>query len=474
MRFVEFKVIKEAQEATYVAIGDSHAAQVAVMGGRSWLNLAVGGASSKGTHPKIQEMLGNISKIPKGSVVLVSLGANDTANAMTAGKPSRTPSSIAADVAAVIGRVNAQGPSKVVFLLFPNGPGRGSKDAKFYGGEFQDQVRAAIRSAVGVPIIDINGKPLYDGIHAGNSTYREVASEVMRMAKPASVAAPTTAAGTSTTSGISPKPAAEGNQFGDIQVPTTRREPAIADIQKFLTALAKSQGKPNPLPRHGIDGIRGRETTMAVMLFQRDNGLEVDGDPGPETVGKINAIIKSKPDIFKGITKSTDADVKPARGSFEKRKIDKSAIQDPDFNKKLQKIADKLGVAKSDLLAIMRLESGVDPSRQNDQSKAIGLIQFMPKTARELGTSTEELRNMTAVQQLDYVYEYFVMRGVRPGMNLGDLYLAVFWPAGVGKPDDYVIARKGNIVYTQNSGLDVNKDGIITAGDTRRAVQRYA
>jgi hypothetical protein len=71
MRFNEFKIINEAQSGVYVAIGDSHAVQVAIMGGKSWLNLAVGGASSKGRHPKIQQMLGNISKIPKGSVVLI-------------------------------------------------------------------------------------------------------------------------------------------------------------------------------------------------------------------------------------------------------------------------------------------------------------------------------------------------------------------------------------------------------------------
>lgn len=305
MRFKEFKIFREAAEGVYVAIGDSHAVQVAIMGGKSWRNLAVGGASSKGTHPKIQEMLGNISKIPKGSVVLISLGANDTANAMVPGKPSRTASSIAADVAAVVERVKAQGPSKVVFLLFPNGPGRGSKDAKFYGGEFQDQVRAAIKSAVSVPIIDINGKPLYDGVHAGNSTYREVAREVMGMAKPS-------ASGQGTT----PEPSAGNNKtdtkqddkeaqpLKQIEVPMGRVGPEIADIQKVLVALGYE------LPKYGIDGIRGAETSGAIRAFQKDNDLKVDGDPGPETVGKLNDILKSKPELSKKLTKSTVGDVK--------------------------------------------------------------------------------------------------------------------------------------------------------------------
>jgi peptidoglycan hydrolase-like protein with peptidoglycan-binding domain len=49
-----------------------------------------------------------------------------------------------------------------------------------------------------------------------------------------------------------------------------------------------------PLPKYGADGIRGPETSTAVSKFQSDNNLTVDGDPGPETVGKLNDILKSK------------------------------------------------------------------------------------------------------------------------------------------------------------------------------------
>lgn len=301
MRFTEFKALLEAEAGKYVAIGDSHAVAVAQMGGKQWINLAVGGASSKGSHPKITQMLGNISKIPKGSVVLVSLGANDTANAMTAGKPSRTPSSIASDVASVVSRVRDQGPSKIFFLLFPNGPGRGSKDAKFYGGEFQDQVRSAIKGALsGVSIIDINGKPLYDGVHAGMSTYKEVAQQVMGSAKPSQVS-----------QGTTPEPTAGDNKgdkeqqpLSQIEIPSGRVGPEIADIQKVLVALGYE------LPKYGIDGIRGAETSGAIKRFQKDNNLKVDGDPGPETVGKLNAILKSKPELSAKLSKSTVTDVK--------------------------------------------------------------------------------------------------------------------------------------------------------------------
>lgn len=351
MRFREFKIVKEAAEQPkFYTIGDSHAAQVAIVGGKDWVNLAVGGASSKGTHPKIQQMLSNISKVTKGSVVLISLGANDTANAMTAGKPSRTASSIATDVANVVDKVRAQGPSKIVFLLFPNGPGRGSKDAKFYSGEFQDQVRSAIKNAIGdVEVIDINGKPLYDGIHAGNATYKEVANQVKAKApqgitlgpadaKPGAPATKDKAGQGASPSNLTlgtitnvPKPDApsiyaspeEWKKYKAAQaagqtaipaalvldVPTGRRGPAVRDVQQALMALGYA------LPKHGADGHRGPETTAAVEKFQRDNNLTIDGDPGPETVGKLNDILKSKPEVARKITKSTADDVKSSRTS---------------------------------------------------------------------------------------------------------------------------------------------------------------
>jgi hypothetical protein len=78
----------------------------------------------------------------------------------------------------------------------------------------------------------------------------------------------------------------------------------IADIQKVLVALGYG------LPKYGIDGIRGAETSGAIRAFQKDNNLKVDGDPGPETVGKLNDILKSKPDLANKLIKSTVSDVK--------------------------------------------------------------------------------------------------------------------------------------------------------------------
>jgi hypothetical protein len=405
-------------------------------------------------------MLANIAKIPKGAIVLVSQGANDTANAMKAAeqtkKPPRDPKQIAANVANVVNKVQAQG-ATVIFMLFPNGPGRGPGLAKYYGGDYQEDVRNAIKSAIGnVEIIDINGKPLTDGVHATMGVYKEVASQTMNKAK-SQVAAP-----------VGGKPTT--GQFS-LEMPTKNKGPEVADLQKALIALGF------PLPKHGVDGIRGPETSAAIRDFQKANNLPTTGSPDKQTIDTFNAILASKPEILSKLKKSTDADVKP--GGQSGKNVDVSAIQDPDFNRKLEKMCKELGVSTKDMIAVMKLESGIDPARRNTTSGATGLIQFMPKTAAALGTTTEALAKMSAVEQLDYVYKYFKMVGLKPGSNLQDLYMGVFMPAAMGKGPDHVLGQRGasgfsGKVYDQNSGLDKNKDGVITVADATQTVQRFA
>lgn len=147
-----------------------------------------------------------------------------------------------------------------------------------------------------------------------------------------------------------------------------------------------------------------------------------------------------------------------------------SAKVSPEFVAKVIDVCGKLGIPDpSHLMACMAWESGetFSPSIINGAgSKAVGLIQFMPSTATFLGTSASALSKMTAVQQMDYVCKYFMPYKGRLH-NLGDIYMAILWPAGIGKDDDYVLWEKNKrpTTYLQNRGLDINNDGDITRGE---------
>lgn len=121
------------------------------------------------------------------------------------------------------------------------------------------------------------------------------------------------------------------------------------------------------------------------------------------------------------------------------------------------------------LMAIMAFESGgtFDPAKQNNAgAQYFGLIQFGAAAAKDLGTTIGALVKMTQLEQLDYVFKYFEMRmKAKPLTKLEDFYMAVFYPAAIGKSADTTIFVTGSIGYRQNIGLDVDKDGAITVGE---------
>lgn len=141
----------------------------------------------------------------------------------------------------------------------------------------------------------------------------------------------------------------------------------------------------------------------------------------------------------------------------------------PVFKERVKWIADNLGCPADSLMACMAWESGETfraDVKNAAGSGATGLIQFMPSTAKALGTTTAKLASMTAEDQLTYVYKYFQPYAGRLH-NLGDIYMAILWPKGVGQPDHYVLfdRKKTPTTFRQNSGLDVNKDGLVTRAE---------
>ena len=139
------------------------------------------------------------------------------------------------------------------------------------------------------------------------------------------------------------------------------------------------------------------------------------------------------------------------------------------FIAKVQEISTKLGINPNWLMAIMNWESArtFSPSVKNPKSTATGLIQFMDFTAKDLGTTVEQLARTSAVEQLDWVYKYYA-RYRSKLKSYTDLYLTTFYPVAVGKPSSFVIGStpaKAREIARVNSSFDNNGDRIITKGE---------
>ncbi len=149
-------------------------------------------------------------------------------------------------------------------------------------------------------------------------------------------------------------------------------------------------------------------------------------------------------------------------------------LQNKDaFVSKVQSISQSLSINPDWLMAVMDLETGgtFNPAIRNATTGATGLIQFLPSTAASLGTSVGDLANMTNVDQLDYVYKY--MHQYKQYLtDYISVYLAVFFPAALGKDDNYVIqtsSTSADTIARENPLFDINKDAQIKIAEIKQA-----
>lgn len=142
------------------------------------------------------------------------------------------------------------------------------------------------------------------------------------------------------------------------------------------------------------------------------------------------------------------------------------------FFEAVQLVSNALKINPDWLLTVMWLESRINPQAINPYNQATGLIQFIRSTAISLGTSIEELKLMSNVEQMDFVYKYYLPYKGKIKSFI-DLYLVTFFPLAVGKPDDWVIQSKGisaKAVALGNKAYDLDKNEQITVGEFKAAV----
>lgn len=148
---------------------------------------------------------------------------------------------------------------------------------------------------------------------------------------------------------------------------------------------------------------------------------------------------------------------------------------DPEWQAELAKLKARFPeLDEGDLYKVIQGESKFNSTVVNPTSGATGLFQFIPSTARGLGTSTAEIQRMTPAQQLN-VYGKYLGQFNYGGGPLGIMQAAPGTYSNLIRkygswskvPSNIQMYRVGSAAWRQNPGWR-GPDGRITIGSVNR------
>jgi hypothetical protein len=157
------------------------------------------------------------------------------------------------------------------------------------------------------------------------------------------------------------------------------------------------------------------------------------------------------------------------------------------FIKKLVEVSAYLQIDPSWLMITMKIESGFNRKAINKTSGAVGLIQWIPRyVCKLLGLPNNRylvhrrILGMSGIEQLELIKRFLAAYRGRM-TDQYQTYLAVFYPAALGKNDSYIIGSRYETGikatnYNWNKYLDTkfgNNDGKITMLDIRAFVDSH-
>lgn len=244
-----------------------------------------------------------------------------------------------------------------------------------------------------------------------------------------------------------------------------------------------------------VDTLKGELLLKGIINGKIDEGTMQKLKETKEKLAKISApeeLAQLEKEIFEGIavvaastaavatntSRATTETITPTtpedKESYTRNNlmmIDKVKENQQAFGEKVIAISKELNMNPNRLMRIMNKESSLDHTIVN-KIGATGLIQFLPSTAETLGTTTKQLKNMSNIDQLDYVKKYFKQPHIKQIKSLEDTYLAVFYPAAMGEDDDYIIGEKDGkekIVGKQNN---MNDGEPVSVADVKRRINK--
>lgn len=388
MRFREFKtVITEAtkgQQANitkfegpgYFTVGDSHSNGVGNYGrGKTWKALGMDGASAFDPMH-----MAAIERIPSGSVVAISLGAND----LKAGKPIPQ---IVSQVQKVIDAARSK-TLQVVYLLPTTTAPNKKKDPK------RDELRDALSAAIQVPIVDMGQASASDtmGVHLDSGKYNSIGAKIASDYTPRALGARMDNLGNP-----DQKPGAPTTQDRIKTSANLEQGPPFPAEQKdeVMKMQQSLQGLGYSLGRLGVDGKYGPATAAAVAAFKKDYNLKGSGSNfGSDEfntlaqidAGQIKKVAASKPETISSRELPALADDAKTRGKVGEV-LDLIAGPESrghyDIMFGSRRHPEILDMTIAELFQFQRDYKSGKITGKPMETAAAGRYQFMPKTLAE-------------------------------------------------------------------------------------------
>lgn len=167
---------------------------------------------------------------------------------------------------------------------------------------------------------------------------------------------------------------------------------------------------------------------------------------------------------------SEDLDIDALKGAAPVEDVEK----DTEFQKEVQRLAKRMNMKPSELMALYNAESGLDPSIVNSKNNAAtGIFQLMfggDFGDKRFGFTQDEFRNLSRASQVKVHEKYLEQAGFfKTDGGLGNAALANIAPAYLGKVGaDDTLYEGGSEAYRDNKNVDMlfgNKDGNIQLSD---------
>lgn len=230
-----------------------------------------------------------------------------------------------------------------------------------------------------------------------------------------------------------------------------------------------------------------KENILSLDFLDSNNRVQLATKELQEAVKNLQTSFERDTSMFPDLEKQLEEEAgggeegggEEGEGTgYSEGSIPDAVKEDTEFTEGVTELAKKYNVPEDYLYAVMNFETGgtFNPAEKNKAgSGATGLIQFMPDTAKALGTTTDDLAKMSRAEQLKYVDKHFAGKGIEGG-SLSDVYMSVLFPAAIGKSDDFVLFGEGAMsgytgeAYDQNKGLDLDGDGRITKAEASSKV----